>query len=310
MKKITDVGVIIGRFQVDDLHEGHKNMIQCVTEKHKKTIVLVGVSHALASKRNPLDYPSREKMLHSHFPNIIIHPLLDCRTDEQWSMEIDKIVKTICPVNSVTLYGGRDSFIPYYKGRFQKEVLDIGVPVSGTSVRSQVGKEVKDSKDFRSGIIYSTQNRYPIVFPTVDIALVKKETNHKKYVLLGKKYNDEVYRFPGGFVDANDENLELAAKRELQEETALNIEGELQYLGSFNVNDWRYAREEDKIMTSFFFAEYSWGTPKAGDDLEKLEWVAIDKLNIINLNNNHKVLANRLLKYLKKEKNHESHPSD
>lgn len=301
MKKDTDVGVIIGRFQVDDLHEGHKEMIRQVTEKHKKTIVLVGVSHALASKRNPLDYPAREKMLHNHFPNVIIHPLLDSSTDEQWSLEIDRIIRTICPVNSITLYGGRDSFIPHYKGRFAKQVLEIGTPISGTEVRNRVGKEVKDSADFRAGIIYSTQNRYSIVFPTVDIAIVRT-TGRRKYVLLGKKHNDDMFRFPGGFVDVNDENLELAARRELQEETSLNIEGGLEYLGSFNVNDWRYRWEEDKIMTSFFYGEYSWGDIKPGDDLAKLEWIDIEDIPEIKLNNCHQMLANKLVKFLKGDK--------
>lgn len=303
--KIADVGVIIGRFQVDDLHDGHREMIRQVTERHKKTIILIGVSHALASKRNPQDYPSREKMIRAQFPNVIIHPLLDCPTDEQWSLEIDKIIRTICPVNSVTLYGGRDSFMPYYKGRFSKQSLDIGYPISGTEVRNQCGREVRDSKDFRAGIIYSTQNRYPIVFPTVDIALVKRDFEKQKkvqYVLLGKKHGETAYRFPGGFLDTKDESLELAAKRELQEETNLNVEGDLTYLGSYSVNDWRYRSEEDKILTSFFYAEHSWGSPTPGDDLEKVEWVPVDKLNSIELNNCHKMLANRLIKFLKGEK--------
>ncbi len=40
----ADVGVIVGRWQVDDLHEAHTRLIEEVRAQHKKVIIFVGLS--------------------------------------------------------------------------------------------------------------------------------------------------------------------------------------------------------------------------------------------------------------------------
>lgn len=55
-----EVGVIIGRFQTNKLHEGHINLISHVLSNHKKTIILLGVSRVQNTKKNPLDFASRK----------------------------------------------------------------------------------------------------------------------------------------------------------------------------------------------------------------------------------------------------------
>ena len=49
-----EVGVIIGRFQTNKLHEGHINLISHVLSNHKKTIILLGVSRVQNTKKNPI----------------------------------------------------------------------------------------------------------------------------------------------------------------------------------------------------------------------------------------------------------------
>jgi bifunctional NMN adenylyltransferase/nudix hydrolase len=134
MKNKADVGVIIGRFQVHDLHEGHRKVIQQVINNHKKVIICVGIGHVLSSSRNPLDYITRQKMISAYFPNprITIVPLIDQPTDEQWSEQIDTTIRTLCPVNTAVIYGGRDSFIPYYKGKYPTKEMDLKISVSET----------------------------------------------------------------------------------------------------------------------------------------------------------------------------------
>ena len=42
--KDFEVGVIIGRFQVNKLHPGHRSLINYALDNHKKVIILLGVS--------------------------------------------------------------------------------------------------------------------------------------------------------------------------------------------------------------------------------------------------------------------------
>ena len=51
----TDVGVIVGRFQVHELHEGHRGLIDTVRDKHDKLIMFL----LLARLRNTLRTPPR-----------------------------------------------------------------------------------------------------------------------------------------------------------------------------------------------------------------------------------------------------------
>jgi bifunctional NMN adenylyltransferase/nudix hydrolase len=58
-----EVGVIIGRFQTNRLHEGHINLISHVLSNHKKAVLILGVSRVQNTKKNPLDFASRKAMI-------------------------------------------------------------------------------------------------------------------------------------------------------------------------------------------------------------------------------------------------------
>ena len=92
--------------------------------------------------------------------------------------------------------------------------------------------------------------------------------------------------------------FEDAARREFAEETGLNIEGELTYLGSHQINDWRYRWERDKIITTFFHGFYSWGKARPGDDLDDVDWFDLEKAKDI-LVDSHWILHRALTQYLK-----------
>ena len=61
---MISLGVIVGRFQVPELHEGHHKLIAHVLSQHPQILILLGVTPVLGSKRNPLDYITRERMIH------------------------------------------------------------------------------------------------------------------------------------------------------------------------------------------------------------------------------------------------------
>jgi len=120
--------------------------------------------------------------------------------------------------------------------------------------------------------------QYPVSFSTVDVGLLSIK-NGEKYVLLGRKPYRTVFQFPGGFRDSGETN-EAAAKREVKEETDLDInESSLSYIGNYFVNDPRYINSCHKITTSFFYASIPKDMqfcPK--DDLEELKLFKLDEV--------------------------------
>ncbi len=291
------VGVIIARFQVPSLHKGHKHLIETVSARHEKVLVLLGVSGGMTTSVDPLDFPTRELMVKHLYPNVHVHPVYDAQDDAVWSEEIDELIARLFPAHEAVLYGSRGSFIPHYKGVHKTHELAQVSSVSGTDIREKVC-EPSSSKEFRKGMIYAARKRFPTSYQTVDIAIVKFESNE---ILLGQRTRDrDKFRFFGGFVDPNDESLELASKREGAVEEAGNIEiGNPQYIGSFRINDYRYRKAQDKVMTSLFIAPYIFGAPRAGDDIDVVAWHPIATLLDIIVPE-HAVLAEHFIDYYTK----------
>lgn len=272
----TNAGVIVARFQIDELHDAHKALIDYVRSRHKKVAIFIGISPVKVTRNNPLDYFTRKVMIEQAYPDVHVLPIKDAGSDEVWSKELDKKIKEVFEIETVTLYGSRDSFIPHYKGVFKTVELDSSSTISASEVRALVSDEIRKSPDFRAGVIYSAYNTYPKIYQTVDIVITRP-----REVLLAKKKADKgnKYRFVGGFVDPRlDTSLEEAAGREVYEETGGLELTKPKYYGSTIIDDWRYRREIDKIMTAVFTCEYIHGKPKASDDIDELEWVPLEKL--------------------------------
>lgn len=300
LKKYDSVGVIIGRFQIDELHEGHKELIELVLEKHTKVIVFLGVSKSLGTKKNPLDYPTRSKMLLDAYPDLIICPLADLRTDEEWSKNLDNLIRTISPVGQVILYGSRDSFIPYYKGKFKTYEVEHTKLDSATEKRREICQEVVASREFRMGSIYSTYQRFPSSMLTVDAAIVKIVEKSKCLMLVAKKPGESKYRFVGGFVDPTDNSSEDALIREVKEETSIELDHEdsIIFISNRKINDWRYKSEEDKIFTNFYLVKLKHDLiASPNDDISELHWIDISTLSEEDFVDEHQILYFDLVEY-------------
>tara|TARA_R110000796_G_scaffold161858_1_gene278617 strand:- start:1274 stop:2305 length:1032 start_codon:yes stop_codon:yes gene_type:complete len=259
-----EVGVIIGRFQVHKLHSEQRKMVDIVCKNHKKVIIFLGISKSTATRRQPLDFATRQAMVQKHYPNVIILPLYDQRKDEVWSKILDQEIAKPFGSRKTLLYGSRDSFIPHYKGRHATTELTSDYEVSGTEIRNEVSKEILSSANFRAGIIHSVYAKYPSIYPTVDVCAY----NGEGQILLVKKPGEDYWRFPGGFVDATDLDLERAARREFSEEVNGCHINSLKYVLSQKVDDWRYKKEVDGIMTTLFIGGFGFGQVKPTDDLE------------------------------------------
>lgn len=160
------VGVVIGRFQLPQLHEGHLALIVHVMKQTDVACVLVGVG--ATNLKNMLPYPAVSQMIRREFPatyakgELQIHPLLDIPGEDlQWSLSIDRFLQALYPQHDIQLWTGRDSFKPHYHGKY-RPVLDwygFNGEINGTIARDAIiNGDPIDSPVFRAGIIYGLGN--------------------------------------------------------------------------------------------------------------------------------------------------------
>lgn len=158
-----NISVVIGRFQVPYLHAGHKDLLRTAAEKsdNKSVVVLVGTTKETGTKRNPLDFKTRELMIRSDAPTSFkisvsdILPLPDLPTDEEWSQNVDRVLESLYTGVTFTLYGSRDSFASHYSGKYKVVEIPVVNECSGTELREAVAHSAMDSYDFRRGMIYA-----------------------------------------------------------------------------------------------------------------------------------------------------------
>ena len=298
MRASETVGVIIGRFQTNHLSDGHQELFDYVlAQGHNLNIVVLGKTAVnQPTKKNPLDIDARMRMINETYPGkFVITWIEDCPgNDASWSAHLDKIVGDLANGRGAVLYGSRDSFVSHYLGKYSTHVYTQRVFCSATEIRGHCGKIIHGSPEFRAGVIWATQNQFDRVYPTVDVAVFDR-VDDEHWVFLGRKNRwYDGYVFIGGFADPKDGSFEETARREAFEETGLQVD-RIQYLGSLQVDDFRYRDEADKIITIFFAAHVCGGTPKASDDIDELHRVNVAELTEEDMAPPHRPLL-RMLK--------------
>lgn len=306
-----NIGVIVGRFQVAELHEGHRHLINTALKNHERVMIFLGIPFFEGTTNDPLDFETRAKMIQAEFPTVLVLPIKDVPSNEVWSANLDAEIMKIFPrVESVTMYSGRAGFISEYRGKWVGvELSDMHSFTSGSAVRQAIGRNPRYSSDFRAGQIYSTQNQWPYIRMAVDLAILK-EKDGELSVLLGKKPHELNWRFPGGFVDLKDQNLLQAAKRELSEELPNIVAENLKFIGSTKIFDYRLKDFKSMIMTAVFMGYEQWGATTAGDDLSIAQYHPLKQVI-----KDKSILRNEhvpILDLLRKELNNgpKSNPSD
>ena len=302
MKK--KMAVVLGRFQNHRIHEGYKALFKEALANYDYVLVVIGEAIRKANPVAPLPPAVVKQLIKDYFSKVVVNPEFsivstkDNRSNEVWSKNLDIIVESNMAANGIEDFDfivGRDSFRPFYSGKYDenfKQVEDIKFNLS--SVNSTADREslkhlpkIANPVAFAQGIIWTTQNQYPRIDPTVDVAIIRSDTDvTSPLLLLGKKYNEDKWRLPGGFVDVTDESFFAAAVREVREETNVILnETDLQYKGTLPVNDWRYRKGVDKVFTTVFIANLNdSSTPfkiancMAGDDLEEVKWFLISEV--------------------------------
>ena len=289
----SGTGIIVGRFQVADINAIHKKLFSKVLRKHKQIAFFVGSSPA-PSDMNPIDLIFRIDMLVGKYgEKAEVLEMPDLPDDRIWSQELDRRILELRPEGSVTIYGTREGLTERYSGRYSTEILEAEID----DVPDLMDMNADwDLRSFRAGMIFATMRRYPTVYPTVDVAVMRNDNTE---VMLARKENETKYRFPGGFSDPSDESFELAAIRELMEECGEVLVDDLIYLGSAQIKDWRYRDAVDGIITHLYTCTYMSGEPEANDDISEIKWFEVQKLRPDMFVPEHRALWDLLSDYLR-----------
>jgi hypothetical protein len=163
LKDVENVGVIIARMQVPFLTESHKATINTVLERHNRVIIFLGTNDNFEFK-NPYPFDFRKEMILETFKgvtNINVIPLPDQKdNNSEWVRILDMFVNAFLVKNEkAILYGGRDSFIPYYekeKGKYKCVELAAKDSDSGTELRNLSSQQIpKYSVDAANAILWT-----------------------------------------------------------------------------------------------------------------------------------------------------------
>ena len=275
-------------------------------------LIMLGCPKAPPTKANPLGYRARQIMLQELFPDATLLPVFDMPNDQAWSKQVDDLIyNTTDAGQGALLYGGRDSFIPHYSGRYPTRILDWGdgARASGSTVRQALADRALNTPEWRAGVIWTLAHTLPRTYNTVDIAYVRADDKpsfpeeHKDFsVLLGKRPGALRWRFPGGFIDPA-ETPPQAARRELREETTFVAEHDPILIDHLFIDDWRSRGQDDVAhMTHFYLVRHCFGAlPAKGkdlDDLDEVAWFRLRSIDVREIEPEHLPLIARLQKHL------------
>lgn len=264
------VGVIPARFQVDELHAGHHHLIQHVQNTHRDCLIALGSRRGLPTNSDPLPHDVRTGMIWESYPGIPIQRIFDHPLDHRsWSRDLDALIEAKYPGRHAILYGSRDSFIPKYTGKFETQEVPCIPTASGTDTRNSI--TFPNTREGRRAMIYLVSKREPIVYRTVDLAIVDKMNNRALFIT--KIVHDGLPSFMGGFDNVKGESdLEALLREQGEELPKLNI-GPPQFLGTVPIDDPRYRGTPDGVKTAFFRSNYLGGDFNAADDADGYQWL-------------------------------------
>jgi len=161
------IGVIVGRFQSQRLTDGHKDLIKQSFNENDKLIIFIGVYPRTPDFKHPLPFVIRKQFIGEYITSLIpwgdvnksyeIVPFVDVFNLPLWNNNLDKKVEELTSESDeVILYGGRDSFIFGYSGKYKTKEISTTGDCSATELRNQVLKTDLSNVDekFREGIIF------------------------------------------------------------------------------------------------------------------------------------------------------------
>lgn len=137
------IGIFVGRFQTPKLHNGYKYMLSELQINYDYYGLILG-SSLVPNNRNPLNCEIRKAMLEDFvFKNpLFIKEIIDLNNNDAWTTKLDEIITYSLNESNINyskddvyLIGSRDSFIPYYRGKFKTVQLEPFGNYNSTELR-------------------------------------------------------------------------------------------------------------------------------------------------------------------------------
>lgn len=152
---MSQVGVVVARFQVPYLHAGHIHLLNQVWERSDRLLIVLG-SPSIPNERNILPYDLRVEMVKDFYPFAHFAEILDHHEDKDWSGSLDKLIQVYLGIVDVgskaTLYGSRDCFSKFYTGNYPFVELPELRHFSGTDMRDKL--QPVNNANYRLGMIH------------------------------------------------------------------------------------------------------------------------------------------------------------
>lgn len=235
------LGILIGRFQVPEPHEGHRFLVRQIQRECDEVLILFGSANRPRSVKNPYTYLERMRAMKQHFPRVSVAPLNDYKySDAQWMADVAATITHMCvqigleldvPVDTIepVLYGHHKDGNDYLHWFPQYQYVNINsdIDISGTEIRNTCKALLPQS--VQQDMQYFAQEAirfkdYPYAeslnFNCADPVL---ECNgHILVVQRGGLPGVGNWALPGGFKNHN-ETFQDCAIRELLEETNVRV---------------------------------------------------------------------------------------
>lgn len=280
---VKHTGVIVGRFQAPALTAGHQHLLTQVGSRCARVIVMIGCPPNFGTKRDPMEYSLRARMVQDYWsatfgqtPELTVLPCLNSESDTEWASRIDMMARAVSVASPLVLYCGHDGCGPVYTASGGTMPVSTIAPIGGHATDARAAIQPVHSEDFRAGLIYGIQRQFTAVYPVVDAVVYRRSPSIGAIsVLMAQKATDtpDTWRVIGGFVDPSDQSLEQAVRREVREETGVEV-GDVQYCCSMVIDDWRYRGCPEGILSAVFVAQYVFGAEKASDDIARVSWMS------------------------------------
>ena len=176
-------GVIVGRFQVPELTEGHKHLFVKACLTFKKIIIILGDTKTFPSgykrmdSHDPYSFELRKTMIlewaneYTMLQDKLygIYKIEDIGNLGLWNEKLDQMLEFLGEKDYV-MVGSRDSFAQGYRGKYPVHIIesdDEFKNISGTEERQHLYKTYAElirsegnvSSEFRKGILWGLMEK-------------------------------------------------------------------------------------------------------------------------------------------------------
>jgi hypothetical protein len=262
--------------------------------RHETVLIIVGTRYN-STTHDPLPFPVIKMMLEERYQGVVVVEEKTSRASyAKRSEDLTGLIAQVCRNRDAVIYGARDSIVHTYQGPFKVvEVPTLPQQLSATKMREHT--PYVNSVDFRKGYMRAANDRPPIPYPAVDVAVLDQSTC--KVLLIGLADERPKLRFPGVFFDMKmgDRSYEDAAIRCVEKELPGISAHSPVAITSVIVPDRRYRQTKDGVITQVIRLTYEKGIACVKNDIIATRWVDWQKVGYI-ITPDHKPIYHALKK--------------